>query len=1650
MSDVQQFFDKLNQQNEERLGVTTLQPRPVQLEVPETTNAFRDEFNASRQTARQVPRTRLADSQEMQELLLLSEDPEAMMARIDVADGLGQAFNLDPADIYQNYEVYAKDYFGRSDPLTNAESIRQSRELGLLLNEVARLQYKRITRGLTLSERTELDELKAKMPSPDEIQRSIPVRFLKSFLENAPNMGYVMSRSALVGGAAAAPFAVAGAIKGAPMGAKGALGNAALWFAKAFVPATQVASGYFSGTIEAGLMADELYDLVDENGDPIDPRIIKSVSLGVGALSGLLESASMGALLKTIPGLSSVMQKASLDYMKNKLFSQAITKAAMNAAKNYVGNITTEILTEIGQEAVQDAGLMLSKALHEYERPSRQDAIDAWQMVKASGQLDVTDPNRADWKEMPSEEWIEEYIGEREERKFTDEEADNVMARYFEVAISSLILSAGMGLPGTGIQMYTGNRVARANINNAVAEVVAGAPEGATVADMVEAVRQDPRVVAAGVNKRTDVQQLIYDRLDKMLGEEIEAVDVKVAQAPEAAARVDKEMAEREEVRIGLPEGAQSIFDHALERADPQVTLEAYRKYLVQKRTEKLPPVSFKQFAADFNRGFEVAKTATYKSAINNSVTSFRETIQELKNQRDNITDEDAKARFDTYIEKFEKGLEQDEDAYSYLTKEERRTIIDEFMDQRNRLKEELDRDMMDQNREILSPEIKRRQAEIKDLETQIKEISTEGGFVTVATIMEQNIQEQKRLEQNISDIRQRIRDADNARETERAKQLRNELDTMRRKLNAVVAENKGMDNILDIGQRAVSRRARRMADMEAALDRLELHKAELTDPLFRQFAEGEMTTKAVLELLTDPDEDNNITEELIYDIFFSGKEIQQQESMKERVVENVRRGVKNLPINYVKEQAESIMQPVPSTVAYRYKSMIEDMQRLIDPNWRNSKTMEKLSQALDKFMREGPEGMPKKEILDILAKPLNNLTVRDIENIRLQVDILKEIGRQEWKQTQLDRMIKVQRAVDSITDGLLDGQIVKEYQAASQQAKESLGKGKSKFKGAYAMTLTPDRLFDWMEGRRDFKGPLHRLAVTAIREGKAKMLSHLGQRMDAMENMLNEKGYDLKDLVDEVTIADTTLTNEEAMGVWLAAKNTKSLDALLGGNGYTPTQIQAITEYVENNEMLMNIAAQIRKDFAEVHPRLRDALIALTNKDMGYQEYYMPMVRKIEGLDERFQETLLNEIQYGKAGRTKGVDKSFLQARGEYGIGEQRAIRTDLYSLWAELVPKHEQYINMAAPLSDLKAVFADKNVRMTVSAKLGDDFMNIAERYIDVVANPGIARGHDLASRLARQLRRNTTVAYLAGKASIILKQLPSSVFYMAKASPARVLGEIGSFIKNPKAYMEQVGEIDPLIKYRASEVDQIAWQKKMGLTPNDKWHGLQNQMMQGIRWADKLVVATGHMAVFKKALADGASHVEALEQARQVTDMTQPTGMRENMAAIYNVNDMLNWALMFSQQLNRIWNILTYDQTSNIKHRNYGQFVAQTMALSASALMIWSISNRRLPTDEEDILAALGEYVGSSIPLFGKLAVAQIKGYPEQMSPAFKAGVAPVSALKKLYDGDIGGATMETLEALSVLTGAPYSAVKTVAGAVAERDPLFLIFGKPGENR
>jgi len=220
-----------------------------------------------------------------------------------------------------------------------------------------------------------------------------------------------------------------------------------------------------------------------------------------------------------------------------------------------------------------------------------------------------------------------------------------------------------------------------------------------------------------------------------------------------------------------------------------------------------------------------------------------------------------------------------------------------------------------------------------------------------------------------------------------------------------------------------------------------------------------------------------------------------------------------------------------------------------------------------------------------------------------------------------------------------------------------------------------------------------------------------------------------------------------------------------------------------------------------------------------------------------------------------------------------------------------------------------------------------------------------------------------------------------------------------------------------------------------------------MAGIYLFDTVARTIGWNAVYQKALRSDMSEAEAVRLAQNATLRTQPAAAAKDVAQLYATNEFANWFTMFTNQLNQIYQIATYDTSGYIKNAEYQKAALAYTGLSLTALFIWVITKRRLPESKEDWVDVASEQAINAVPLVGKAIMAGKRGWGGTEIPAFELPKAAGRALSAVAEGKFDDKDMKAIaEGIAVTSGMPYIGPKRVIKVVETGEIKELIGGEP----
>lgn len=718
------------------------------------------------------------------------------------------------------------------------------------------------------------------------------------------------------------------------------------------------------------------------------------------------------------------------------------------------------------------------------------------------------------------------------------------------------------------------------------------------------------------------------------------------------------------------------------------------------------------------------------------------------------------------------------------------------------------------------------------------------------------------------------------------------------------------------------------------------------------------------------------------------------------------------------------ILKDPSAAIDHGYASQIRDIQGEYYTN--RSKRMDEMQEVIRSYLDENdPGGTHLKKVLSM--RRLQDLTTMELENLWENINGLINEGRMQRWLTVLDEKAEVARLAESIAEEVMQGddRIVEEMIGSVQDSRAKKASIATMVKKG---TWRPSRIARMLAGGKE--GAAFQLLVTQVNQATDAELQGIERRVAAADARMKELGITHSQLNQvRATAGGYEFRVDDILSIYIAMQNEDSTAAVMYGNKISMEDIHSLIDTLSESEL--HWAEFLMGDFGEENfNRIAETLLKDENRSMPRVERYFPMLRQgrdYEFINQEVAEDILGRTSYARSYASKNFTKSRIKISPQH----QTPIRLGATAIWNQQVAKQEKYISSAPLVKKLHRVFNDPQVTSAIRQKYGQAMNDWTRKFINDFANPDIYRSTTDLDKLSRIARSHAAMSYLGMNLVTMGKQLPSVAFYLSRSGPGYLISSIGKFLSDPKKAVEFAHANDPQAKSRSIN----RFQEELRLMNKEGYEGFVRQVgsmtMAGIKLMDTMAVTIGWNAVYDRMIADGYSHQEAVQEAQLATLETQPAARAKDLAEIYRSSEGLNWFLMFSNQLNQIWNMFTADIPNDIRHQNVARALLTATGIAISATVIGWMSHRDVPEDSDEVPGLLGKYMRdqflSSVPIVGGSVKAGMEGW-------FGTGVDPVPvasqagrAIRTYANSDADGgqkfdATMRLIMESMVTAGLP----------------------------
>ena len=529
------------------------------------------------------------------------------------------------------------------------------------------------------------------------------------------------------------------------------------------------------------------------------------------------------------------------------------------------------------------------------------------------------------------------------------------------------------------------------------------------------------------------------------------------------------------------------------------------------------------------------------------------------------------------------------------------------------------------------------------------------------------------------------------------------------------------------------------------------------------------------------------------------------------------------------------------------------------------------------------------------------------------------------------------------------------------------------------------------------------------------------------MKSTMQQLGITERDLMSSRVVDGTSFTVDEMLSIYVGSKNTEKTLAMVYGNNISFPQMRMVISQMKPQEKALGDAIIV--DYEANYPRLRKAFIEYTDGkyDLGkVRGGYSPIRRTMEGYIPT-EEELAKELVERVGLRKSYVAREFTKERKKIPAEYQQPIRLGETALWSEQMEKQEHFISHSNLVKELHKMLGDKEWREAVKNKYGNAYLETIKNWVNNVSRAGIYKTYGQLEKTAVTLRQNVAIAHLGLNIITMFKQAPSLALFLNDASIPELIGGIWDLTHNYKENIKLIHDLSPQMKNRSIQRELEELKNSDPRTYRRIIKKFGEKAMIGIYGMDKLVTHAGWKAIYNRQLRLGFSQQEAADSATRAVLRTQPAARAKDLPAIFMTNEFLNWFTQYTNQLNQIYNMITYDIPTAARTGRHWDAMRGLLGVAISAYLIYSLSYRRFPATLKDVKNMIIDSTLNYIPIVGRNLASMRKGYGMGSVPALSGFSALGGVLQGIEKGNFPKMGGKLIEAGASFLGLPYAQPK-----------------------
>jgi len=609
-----------------------------------------------------------------------------------------------------------------------------------------------------------------------------------------------------------------------------------------------------------------------------------------------------------------------------------------------------------------------------------------------------------------------------------------------------------------------------------------------------------------------------------------------------------------------------------------------------------------------------------------------------------------------------------------------------------------------------------------------------------------------------------------------------------------------------------------------------------------------------------------------------------------------------------------------------------------------------------------------------------------------------------------------------------------------------------------------PSRVFDLLDGFKNYMGKIHQTFMGGADRAEKMRFEMYSPKREAFHKFMEDIGMKFTDLskpftrfyIASETGAPKTVTLDQMLNIVALWDNPTGRYSVELEYGLNENDIARIRQSLTPKEL--KLLDYVKESYREIYPKLRDYMLAhfdyILPEEGNYVRIYRERPNYTGDIFDDVYRGLVDEARERRYMR-RYVGHTFTKERTALGAQELPRLRLGLVSNYLSYLYETTYFMSYGEFARQTAYMLGSKSPLIEeVRRTFGDDVVRALQDWQKRIADPSGYKAHSAFDAAIRFFKENATIAWLAGNISTFMKQLASAFFVANEAGWERTFAGLLDVATDWKTTRKFVLDHSHYAKNR--EMEQVLSEIEKG----GKQYNFARQfgkelampLMAGIKAFDSIVVTAGWTAVYNKYKDLGWSDEAAAMRADRVMLNTQEASYAKELPMIYTQNEMLNMFMIFTNQLNNIWNMTTHDLYGYFKRGEIPQALATVASLALSGLIINSIEDRKMPEGPQDILDGFVSQAVDSIPLAGKALSGMREGFRANSDPLTLAVSAVGRVAMKAWQDGIPGAMSDpalVYQAWCLCLGYPYTGPKRVVDAVKQND-ITLLLGEKGAKK